>query len=59
MRDVLTRLGVDGKLISTDARGDQQQVEACQSGVKTQAELQECLLPNRRVEIEVSARARN
>lgn len=58
VRDVLIGLGVDGKLITTDAKGDQQQVEACSSGWKSQAELRECLLPNRRVEVEVTARAR-
>jgi outer membrane protein OmpA-like peptidoglycan-associated protein len=57
--DVLVRLGVDPKLITTAARGDTQQVEDCKSGYRSQAELQECLLPNRRVEIEVQARAPN
>jgi OOP family OmpA-OmpF porin len=58
VRDLLVGLGVDAKLISTDAKGDQAQVEACTSGWKSQAELRECLLPNRRVEVEVTARAR-
>lgn len=58
VRDVLVGLGVDAKLISTDAKGDQVQVEACTSGWKSQAELRECLLPNRRVEVEITATAR-
>ena len=59
VRDVLIGLGVDAKLISTDAKGDQQQVESCASGYKSQVELRECLLPNRRVEVEATARHRN
>jgi OmpA-OmpF porin, OOP family len=59
VKDVLVRLGIDEKLITTGARGDEQQVESCQSKFRSQAELQECLLPNRRVEVEITARARN
>lgn len=56
VRDILVRLGVDPKVITTVARGDSQQVEACRSGWRTQAELQECLLPNRRVEVTIVTR---
>ncbi len=56
VRDILVRLGIDAKRISTVARGDQQQVEACRSGYRSQAELQECLLPNRRVEVTIVTR---
>jgi OmpA-OmpF porin, OOP family len=59
VKAVLVRLGIDEKLIVTGARGDEQQVEACKSNFRSQAELQECLLPNRRVEVEITAKARN
>lgn len=59
VRDVLVGLGVDAKLITTAARGETQQIEPCQAGFRSQTELQECLLPNRRVEIEIDARTKN
>ncbi len=37
----------------------EQQVEACKSNFRSQAELQECPLPHRRVEVEITAKARN
>jgi OOP family OmpA-OmpF porin len=58
VRALLLRLGLDERLMRAEARGDTQPVEACASPVRSQAELQECLLPNRRVEIEIDARAR-
>lgn len=59
VKAVLVRLGIDEKIIVTGARGDEQQIEACKSNFRSQAELQECLLPNRRVEVEITAKARN
>jgi outer membrane protein OmpA-like peptidoglycan-associated protein len=59
VRDLLIKLGIDAKVISTSARGDQQQVEPCTTGSLAAADLRECLLPNRRVVIEVAAKARN
>lgn len=58
VRGLLVRLGLDERLMRTEARGDTQPVESCASATRSQAELRECLLPNRRVEIEIDARAR-
>ena len=58
VRELLIGLGIDGKLITTEARGDQQQVESCTDKQPSSANLKECLLPNRRVEIDVKARER-
>ncbi len=52
----LVRLGLDGKLVVTAAAGDTQQVSGCEARFPRPAELQECLLPNRRVEVTISAR---
>lgn len=51
VKGMLTRLGVDAGLIEVSWRGDHEQVEGCKESFKSQAELQECLLPNRRVEV--------
>jgi len=58
VRDALVARGVDGTLISTDAKGDGQQINRCDTRFKSKAELEECLLPNRRVEIRIDARKR-
>jgi outer membrane protein OmpA-like peptidoglycan-associated protein len=58
VREMLAKLGMDDKLVSTGARGDSEQVTACAARFKRQDELQECLLPNRRVEVLISARRR-
>jgi len=58
VRELLVKLGIDNALISTAASGDAQQVVGCQERFKIQSELQECLLPNRRVEVNVMARRR-
>lgn len=58
VRDMLVRLGVEARLIDTAARGDQQQVQGCENRFAKPADLQECLLPNRRVEVTISARQR-
>jgi OmpA-OmpF porin, OOP family len=58
VKQVLASLGIDEKLMVTNARGDQQQIEACPVKTRSKAELEECLLPNRRVDVEVVARQR-
>jgi len=52
----LVKLGIDAALISTVASGDQQQVHGCETRFTRKADLQECLLPNRRVEVSIDAR---
>jgi OmpA-OmpF porin, OOP family len=52
----LVKLGIDAALISTAASGDTQQITGCEQRFKAQADLQECLLPNRRVEVVIDAR---
>ncbi len=56
VRDELVRLGVPAAVITTGASGDSQQVEGCESRFTRQADLQECLLPNRRVEVTIITR---
>jgi outer membrane protein OmpA-like peptidoglycan-associated protein len=58
VRDELVRLGVVVGVIATGASGDTQPVEGCEARFARQADLQECLLPNRRVEVTVEARRR-
>jgi len=58
VREELVRLGVASGVITTGASGDTQQVEGCEARFTRPAELQECLLPNRRVEVTVEARRR-
>jgi len=53
VRDLLAAQGLVVSSVSVDARGDREQVEACQRQFTKQAELQECLLPNRRVQLEL------
>ena len=50
----LARLGIDPRLMRTVASGDSQQVQGCER-LKRRAELRECLLPNRRVEMVIQA----
>ena len=52
----LVRLGIAPALITTAAAGDAEQVTGCEARFQRRAELQECLLPNRRVEVLVRAR---
>jgi OmpA-OmpF porin, OOP family len=52
----LVKLGIDAALISTAASGDTQQITGCETRFKAKADLQECLLPNRRVEVVIDAR---
>jgi len=58
VREMLVRLGVDNQLVAADARGDADPVQACEARFASQADLHECLLPNRRVEVTVEARRR-
>jgi OmpA-OmpF porin, OOP family len=53
--DLLVRAGVDAKLIRVASKGDSDQVETCKGKFTSRAEEQECLLPNRRVEVRVTA----
>lgn len=47
--------GIDSASFSTASLGDGQQVQACTGRFASKADLQECLLPNRRVEVRVTA----
>lgn len=58
VREMLVRLGLDARLVSTTASGDTQQVNDCEVRFQRPSELQECLLPNRRVEIVVQVKGR-
>jgi OmpA-OmpF porin, OOP family len=52
----LVKLGIDAQVVSTAAAGDTVQVTGCEARFPRPAELQECLLPNRRVEVLIEAR---
>ena len=52
----LVRLGIDARLIKTVASGDSQQIQGCEQRYTRTVDLQECLLPNRRVEVVIEAR---
>jgi OmpA-OmpF porin, OOP family len=55
IRAYMVSQGVPANLISTEYRADSQQIEACtKAKFRSNAELQECLLPNRRVEVLLS-----
>jgi OmpA-OmpF porin, OOP family len=52
IRAYMVSQGVPANLLSTEFRADSVQIEACtKSKFRSNAELQECLLPNRRVEV--------
>ena len=52
IKTYMVNAGVPANLISTDFRADTTQIEACtKDKFRSNAELQECLLPNRRVEV--------
>ena len=53
VRDLLAAQGLVVSEVRIDAKGDSDQVLACQAQFKKQTELQECLLPNRRVVVEL------
>lgn len=50
VRTLLAERGIDPATISYTFKGDTEQVQQCE-GVKPQAALRECLIPNRRVEV--------
>lgn len=56
VKAALVKLGIDGALIQAAARGDAVQVLRCEQHFKRPADLQECLLPNRRVDVLIEAR---
>jgi outer membrane protein OmpA-like peptidoglycan-associated protein len=51
IKQYLVSKGIAQTVVTSTVMGDTQQVEACNDKFKTKAELQECLLPNRRVEV--------
>jgi outer membrane protein OmpA-like peptidoglycan-associated protein len=53
VRDLLAAQGLTVSSVSIDAKGDTDQVKACQAQFKKRLELEECLLPNRRVAVEL------
>ncbi len=58
VRGMLQQLGLPGAdtaSVTLEAAGDTRQVQDCSGKYASQAELQECLLPNRRVELRVVA----
>lgn len=58
VRSLLQQLGLPGAdtaRVTVDAVGDSRQVQACDGRFPSPAALQECLLPNRRVELRVLA----
>jgi OmpA-OmpF porin, OOP family len=58
VRGMLQQLGlpgIDTAAVTLEAAGDSRQVQDCSGQFASQAELQECLLPNRRVELRVLA----
>ena len=50
MRALLLERGIDAANVTYSFKGDGDQVQQC-DGVKPQAALRECLIPNRRVEV--------
>jgi outer membrane protein OmpA-like peptidoglycan-associated protein len=56
VKAALERMGLAAALISTAAGGDSLQVQACQLHFTRTSDLEECLLPNRRVEVTIEAR---
>jgi len=55
VRDMLVRMGVDPSKVRTAARGDELPVQDCAASSKTKKALEDCLLPNRRVEVLVES----
>jgi OOP family OmpA-OmpF porin len=53
VRDLFIAQGLTVFSVSIDAKGDAEQVAQCQAQFSRKAELEECLLPNRRVEVEI------
>jgi OmpA-OmpF porin, OOP family len=57
VRKLLIERGVAADMIRTDSKGDSLQVLAC-STYKVEAQVRECLLPNRRVEVRLDLKPR-
>jgi len=55
IRTYMAAKGIPFALMTVDSKSDTQQVAACERKRASQAEYQECLLPNRRVEVVVEA----
>lgn len=55
VRSFLVERGIDAARIGTRALGDTQQVQACPGNNPRAGALQDCLLPNRRVEVTLTA----
>ncbi|WP_411833802.1 OmpA family protein [Pseudoxanthomonas mexicana] len=55
VRDLLVERGIPAGQVSYTYKGDTEQVQSC-TGVRPQAALRECLIPNRRVEVRLLAR---
>jgi outer membrane protein OmpA-like peptidoglycan-associated protein len=53
VRDLLVAQGLTVSGASIEAKGDGDQILACQARMKKRADLEECLLPNRRVQVEI------
>jgi len=53
VRDLLLAQGLTVSSIAVEAKGDTEQVAACQAKFTTPVQLQDCLLPNRRVQVEL------
>lgn len=54
VRDWLVRQGLPASVITAEHRGDTEQVAACADTPSQDGPLQACLLPNRRVEVELT-----
>ena len=55
VRDTLVAKGVEPSVIKTSVKGEREPVSACPGKFKSRAEELECLLPNRRVEVNFAA----
>jgi outer membrane protein OmpA-like peptidoglycan-associated protein len=55
VREMLVRMGVDPAKLRTQARGDALPVQDCAASSRTKKALEDCLLPNRRVEVLVES----
>ena len=55
VRAYMVSQGVSQSIVTSVSRGDSQQVQQCNEKFATKADLQECLLPNRRVEVILKA----
>ena len=54
VREYLVSLGVNSSLITFEYRGDTEPIAKCDGKFKNKRALEECLLPNRRVEVQLS-----